>query len=66
MPLRFDFTVIHDGSIFLLHPLTRAARDWADKYIDPTAHHFGKAIVVEHHYIIDVIEGIRADGLEVR
>jgi hypothetical protein len=64
---RADFHVVNGGSIFLLHPITREARDWADKNIHAEPwQHFGNAIAVEHRFILDIIEGIKADGLEVK
>jgi len=68
MPLqtRTDFHVINGGSVFLLHPITREAQDWADKNIQPDAQRYGSAIVIEHRYIVDIIDGIKADGLEVK
>ena len=61
-----DFHVQNEGSIFLLQPLTREAHDWADKYLPEDAQRFGSSIVIEHRYILSIVEGIKADGLEVR
>lgn len=61
-----DFSVRNEFTIFLLHPLTDAARKWIAEHIGAEAQRFGEAVVVEHRYICDIIDGILADGLEVR
>jgi len=60
-----DFYVQNEGSIFLLHPLTTAARAWIAEHLPEDAQTFGRATVVEHRYISDIVAGIKADGLEV-
>jgi hypothetical protein len=61
-----DFFVQNEGSIFLLRPLTYAAQEWIRDNISPDRMMFGDAVVVEHRFILDLIDGILADGLEVR
>lgn len=61
-----DFTVQNEHSIFLLHPHTEAARTWIAEHIPVDAMMWGNAIVVEHRYISDIVDGIKSDGLEVR
>ena len=60
-----DFFVQNEGSIFLLHPLTKAAKTWVGTFLPNDAQTFGRAIVVEHRYIGAIIEGIQGDGLVV-
>jgi hypothetical protein len=60
-----DFTVQNEGSIFLLHPHTQAAQDWVSEHIPADAQRFGSAVVIEHRYICDIVDGIRALSLEV-
>jgi hypothetical protein len=60
-----DFTVQHEGTIFLVIPNTPSAQEWIDEHIDDTAQYFGTAVVVEHRYIVDLIDGILAEGLSV-
>lgn len=60
-----DFTVQNEGSIFLLRPLTEAARDWVAEHIPADAQTFGDAIVIEHRYIGDIVDGAQRDGLTV-
>jgi hypothetical protein len=61
-----DFSVQNEGSIFLLRPFTYPAREWIRDNISPDRVMFGDAVVVEHRFILDLIDGIFADGLEVR
>lgn len=61
-----DFIVENHGSIFLLRPLSEAAREWATKHIPEDAQNWGDAVVVEHRYIGDIVAGIQADGLTVQ
>jgi hypothetical protein len=60
-----DFLVENHGSIFLLQPLTPAAEFWIQEFLPPDHMSFGSAVVVEHRYISDIVEGIRNDGLVV-
>lgn len=61
-----DFSVQNECTIFLLRPLSQAAQTWIDENLSPDRTTFGDAVAVEHRYIADIIDGIRADGLEVR
>ena len=60
-----DFFVQNAGSIFLLRPLTDAAREWIDEHIPDDAQTFGDAIAVEHRYIAPIVTAAIADGLVV-
>jgi hypothetical protein len=60
-----DFFVQNEGSLFLLRPLTDAAREWIGEYIPEGAQTWGDAIVIEHRYIADVVAGAQRDGLVV-
>ena len=61
-----DFLLENHGSIFLLQPLTPAAQSWIDEFLPKDRMSFGTAVVVEHRYISDIVEGIRNDGLAVQ
>lgn len=60
-----DFQVENHGSIFLLRPMSMAARNWAKEWLPYDTQRFGEAYVVEHRYIATLVEGAQADGLEV-
>ena len=61
-----DFIVENHGTIFLFQPLTPAANSWIEQNLPPGRTMFGGAVVVEHRYIVDIVRGAIADGLEVR
>lgn len=60
-----DFTVQNHGSIFILTPHTPEAEAWVEEHIPDDAQLWGNGIVVEHRFIDNIVEGARADGLEV-
>ena len=57
--------VRNEGSIFLLVAVTTAGEEWIAEHIPEDAMTYGKAIVVEHRYIADIVDGAIADGLAV-
>jgi hypothetical protein len=62
---RSDFSVENHGSIILLKPLTKSAREWGAEHLPEDAMKWGEATVVEPRYIGDIVEGIINDGLVV-
>jgi hypothetical protein len=61
-----DFSVSNHGSVLILHALTDAAWEWVEEHISDDAMTWGRSgTVVEPRYIADIIDGIRAAGLEV-
>jgi hypothetical protein len=62
-----DFKVDNQGSIFLLHPLNDAAREWVNEHIgqDNGYQPYYPTVVIEHRYIADIVTGIQNDGLAV-
>ena len=60
------FSVQNEGTIYLLQPLTRAAQEWIDENLFPDRLTFGDAVVIEHRYVCDILDGIRLAGLEVQ
>jgi hypothetical protein len=65
---RPDFLVENHGSIFLLIPQNDSARTWVDEYIgkgNGFQPYYPSAVVIEHRYISDIVEGIRNDGMAV-
>jgi hypothetical protein len=62
-----DFTVQNEGTIFILYAHTNAAREWVNEHLPADRMTWdGDGTVVEHRYILDIIDGIQADGLEIR
>jgi len=63
-----DFLVENHGSILLLKSLTPSATSWIEEHIgqDNGFQPYFPTIVVEHHYIADIVAGIQNDGLAVQ
>jgi hypothetical protein len=63
-----DFKVENHGSIFLLRPLSDAARCWVREFIGENNGYqpYFPTVVIEHSFVCSVIDGIREYGLEVR
>jgi hypothetical protein len=73
-----DFEVQNHGSLFVLHPQNDAAREWIDIHVygtdadggtetvEQNVQWWGGGVVIEPRYLPDIIEGIEADGLDVK
>ncbi len=64
--MRIDFKLSGHGSVYLLYPLTRAARAWIEEHVIGETSWFAGALVVEHRYIGPIIGGAIGDGLRVQ
>ena len=60
-----DFRVVDHGSVTLLEPRTRAARDWCLSHLPDDAPRLGRAYAVEPRFLGPILEGAQADGLRV-
>jgi len=62
-----DFSVQNEGSIFLLHPHTEAAREWVNDRIgkDNGYQPYWPTVVVEHRYILSIVDAVREEGFTV-
>lgn len=49
----------------LLYPLSEQAKRWRRHHIDPDALEYNGAIAVEHRFIRDITDAIRAHGLRL-
>jgi hypothetical protein len=63
---RVDFEISGGGTVYLLHPLTRAAHSWIAEHLPADAMRLGDAVAVEWRYIGEAVGGAIADGLRVR
>jgi hypothetical protein len=62
-----DFCVANHGTIFLLTPHTRGAREWLAEHIPDDAQWWGNGtLVVEHRFIQDIVSHLQEDGFIVR
>ncbi len=59
-----DVRIDNQGTIIVMHPLSENATTWMEQNT-PDATRWGQAIVVEHRYADDVIEGMIGAGLAV-
>ena len=59
-----DFWIQDHGSICLLTPRSPAAAQGVEANIGEHQS-WGDAVVVEHRYIADIVEGAQADGLTI-
>jgi hypothetical protein len=65
-PTQPDFVAENHGSIFLLRPLTPAAKAWVEEHIGDNGYQpYYPTVVVEHRFIADIVHGAQADGLVV-
>jgi hypothetical protein len=62
---KVDFQVVNHGTIHLLYPHTRRAKQWVKDNLPHDHMRYADASVVEHRCIGDIIDGIRADGLDI-
>ena len=65
MNTQTDFTLIDHGSIAILKPESDDAKNWVDDYIDENAQWFANGIVIEHHYVHAIVEGIFETGMTI-
>ena len=61
-----DFNVTDHGSLFLLLPVTPAAKRWVTDHLPDDAPRLGASVAVEPRFVAPIIEGILSDGLRVR
>lgn len=61
-----DVFVRNEGSIFLVTPISEAAREWMKEHIPDDAQYMGRSLVVEHRYVEDIINGMKGDGLRIK
>jgi hypothetical protein len=62
-----DASVTGDGgSLFLVHPLSDAAKQWIEENVQEDAQWFGRYLVVEHRFIRNLVTGMLEAGLEVQ
>jgi hypothetical protein len=64
-----DFRLENHGSLFLLLPLTPAAKNWMGEHLpmdNPETQFWGDAIVIEPRYVTSIVDGILGDGLVLR
>jgi hypothetical protein len=62
-----DFRIQNEGSIFILYVQTDAAKQWVADNLPEDIQLWGtNGVVVEHRFILDIIDGIENSGLTVK
>jgi len=56
---------VHEAmsTVYLLEPLTKRAKSWIRDNLQSGYQSIGKAVCVEHRFIMDIVEGMKRDGL---
>lgn len=52
-------------TVGLVVPVSPAAESWISEYVQPNASRIGRALVVEHRYVRDLLAGMASDGLKL-
>lgn len=70
VPEAGDIRIENHGSIYLLIAVTPRAENWLREHTDAEAMWVGSrtqsGLVVEPRYVEEIVNGAKADGLEVR
>jgi hypothetical protein len=60
-----DIMLSNHGSVWLVTPVTDAAREWIDDNVAADAQYFAGSLVVEPRYIAGIVRGMEEDGFTV-
>jgi hypothetical protein len=60
-----DIWILPQGTLALVRPLTHRASEWIRQHAQDGSQWFGPALVVEHHYLANLLPGMIEDGLHV-
>ena len=60
----YDFRLQDEGTIVILHPCNDAAGDWLYEHV-AEPQWWGGGVVIEHRFVLDILQGIESDGLTV-
>ena len=58
-----DFALVDHGSIAMLTPRTKAAREWIANNLPDDAPRMGNGVAIEPRYVLPILDGIDAEGL---
>ena len=59
-----DYRVENHGSLALVYPISQDAKNWIDENVSSDSQWFGGGLAVEPRYLGDLVDGMRAAGLE--
>ena len=60
-----DIWILPQGTLTLVRPLTQKAIDWVGQHLKDHSQWFGPALLIEHHYVPKLLNGMIADGLQI-
>ena len=60
-----DIWVLPQGTLALVRPLTQRADEWITRHAQDHSQRFGPALVIEHHHLPGLLNGMIEDGLDV-
>ena len=60
-----DIWILPQGTLTLVRPLTQKASEWISQHLQDHSQWYGPALLIEHHYVARVLNGMIADGLQV-
>jgi hypothetical protein len=60
-----DIWILPQGTLTLVRPLTQRASEWIRQNLQDHSQWFGPALLIEHHYVAKLLNGMIADGLHV-
>ena len=63
---KLDIHVDGGGTIYMVTPITQLAKEWVEQHLSLEGWQWlGSAFAVEHRFIANLVQGMRADGLRV-
>ncbi|HWH91608.1 MAG TPA: hypothetical protein VNV64_07425 [Candidatus Binatia bacterium] len=60
-----DIWILPQGTLTLVRPLTQRASEWINQHLQDHSQWFGPALLIEHHFVPQLLNGMIADGLQV-
>ena len=60
-----DIWILPQGTLTLVRPLTQRESEWIRQNLQDHSQWFGPALLIEHHYVAKLLNGMIADGLHV-
>jgi hypothetical protein len=60
-----DIWILPQGTLALVRPLTQRASEWVSQHAKDHSQWFGPALVVEHHSLPRLRNGMIQDGLHI-
>ena len=60
-----DIWILPQGTLTLVRPLTQRASEWINQHLQDHSQWFGPALLIEHHFVPQLLTGMIADGLQV-